>query len=81
MATTHTLPDGQTFTLEAEEGRQLGEAVLDASLAGLPGAMPLADAIFSSCACHLEMATRRVILLRPDAQDSNGTGRYDNKLL
>ena len=65
MSATHTLPDGKTFTLEQGEGRDLGEALLDPDLAGLPNSMPLADAIFSSCACHLESATRRVGSLPP----------------
>ena len=59
-STTHTLPDGQTFTLEEGAGLQLGEAVLDPSLAGLEDGMPLPDAVVSSCACHLEAATRKV---------------------
>lgn len=58
---THTLPDGQTFTLAAQDGRQLGEALLNPALAGLQGSMPLADALASACSCHLEAATRKVL--------------------
>lgn len=65
MSTTHTLPDGQTFTLQAGEGRRLGEVMLQGAHLGLP----LPDAIFSACACHLEPATRKVrLLLRNSSQ-------------
>ena len=62
LASTHTLPDGQTITLEAGEARQMGEAVLDASLAGT-ASTPMTDAIWSACICHLDAPTRKVQLI------------------
>ncbi|KAK9805370.1 hypothetical protein WJX73_007756 [Symbiochloris irregularis] len=61
MTTTHTLPDGQTITLAGGEGRRLGEAILDPGLAGLPG-LPIADAIWSACCCHLDSPTRKAAM-------------------
>lgn len=55
---THTLPDGQTITIQ-QEGLQLGEALMDASQLGLDVA-PLSAAVHTAATAQGDKDTRKV---------------------
>ncbi|KAL4858593.1 Actin-related protein 7 [Chlorella vulgaris] len=58
--TTHTLPDGQTITIQGE-GQQLGEALMDGSRLGLDVAA-LSEAVYTAATAQGDKDTRKAWL-------------------